>query len=782
MKHLLKTLLTAFFCSMLLLTAQAQMQTQTQDVKNVDVKSLPQSEINKAKRAMQDAGLSEEQAIQLARQRGATEQQIMEMRERLSEQDTSQQDMFELYEEPEELPEKPEDSYLSQRKVEFKEELEVFGAYLFNNENLTFEPQVNIQTPKNYEIGIGDQLLIQVWGNSQNNYQLRVNNNGQIVIPDLGPVYVAGMSFDEAEKKIVKNLTAIYADMGGDNPGTFAQLDMGQLRSIRVNLLGEVVAPGTYTLPVTATAFNGLYLSGGPNEIGSFRNIKVIRNNKIEQVIDIYNLLVNADPSDNITLKDGDIILVPPAEKQVVVNGEFKRNGIFEIKEGEMLNDLVRFSGGFKAGAYLGNTQIVRQTQKGQQIIDVPYDLLNTTPLVKGDTIQNTLITDRFENRVSIEGAVYHPGEYEWTEGLTLAQLIDKAGKLLPEAFKGRGLITRYNADRTTSAIAFDVEDISNGNQNILLQADDEVLIKTHFDLKEQPYITVNGEVLDPGPFNWSENMTLGDAIFLAGGLTEGADSTFIEIARRLSYNDASVLSDTIGHVIIANISRGLQLGQNDAEMVLQPWDQVSVRTAPNFRKNETVFISGEVAYAGAYAITNKQMRISDLIQMSGGYTPKAYLKGATLERFSDELGYEQVAINLQNILSNPGNDKDLLLKNSDRLNIPEFMQTVKITGSVQNPFSITFEEGRNAKYYVNRTGGFMSEADKRKTYVQYPNGETAVTKGLILRHYPKVTPGSIVVVPEKPEKERPQGLWLAIASTMSSMAVAIAAVMRASN
>lgn len=753
-----------------------------QDVKNVNVNTLSQEEIQKAQKAMLDAGLSEEEAIQLARQRGATEQQISDFRKRLSEQDTSKQNMYNLYEEPEVLPENEQETENSERTSEFDKELQVFGAYLFNNENLTFEPQVNIQTPKNYEIGFGDQLLIHIWGNSQNNYQLRVNNNGQIIIPDLGPVYVAGLSFDEAEKKIVKNLTSIYADMGGDNPGTFAQLNMGQLRSIRVNLLGEVVTPGTYTLPVTATVFNGLYLSGGPNEIGSFRNIKVIRDNKVEKLIDIYKLLVDADPSDNITLKDGDIIFVPPVEKNVVVNGEFKRNGIFEIKEGEMLNDLVRFAGGFNAAAYTANTQIIRQTQSGQQIIDVAFNQLNTTPLVKGDTIQNSLITDRFENRVSIEGAVYHPGEYEWTEGLTLAQLINKADQLLPEAFKGRGLITRYNADRTTSAIAFDVKDISSGKQNIVLQADDEVLIKTHFDMKEQPYISVNGEVLDPGTFNWSKNMTLGDAIFLAGGLTEGADSTFIEIARRLSYRDATVLSDTIGHVLIANISRGLQFGKNDAEMILQPWDQVSVRTAPNFRQNESVIISGEVTYAGAYAITNKQMRISDLVDMAGGSTPKAYLEGATLNRFSEELGSEQVAINLQDILNNPKDSKDLLLKNGDRLNIPEFMQTVKIIGSVQNPFSITYETGRNAKYYVNRTGGFQQQANKKKTYVQYPNGETAVTKGFIFKRYPNVTPGSVVVVPEKVEKERNQGAWLAIASTMASLAVSIATIVSISN
>ncbi|HYQ56845.1 MAG TPA: SLBB domain-containing protein [Draconibacterium sp.] len=753
-----------------------------QNANNVNVNSLPQEEIEKARKAITDAGLSEEEAIRLARQRGATEQQISDMRKRLQEQDTSKQNMYNLYEEPEVLPEDQQQTENSQRTTEFDKELQAFGAYLFNNENLTFEPQVNIQTPKNYEIGFGDQLLIHIWGNSENNYQLRVNNNGQIIIPDLGPVYVAGLSFDEAEKKIVKNLTSIYADMGGSNPGTFAQLNMGQLRSIRVNLLGEVVTPGTYTLPVTATVFNGLYLSGGPNEIGSFRNIKVIRDNKVEKRIDIYKLLVDADPSDNITLKDGDIIFVPPVEKHVVVNGEFKRNGIFEIKEGEMLNDLVRFAGGFNAAAYTGNTQIIRQTQQGQQIIDVPYDRLNTTPLVKGDTIQNSLITDRFENRVSITGAVYHPGEYEWTEGLTLAQLINKADQLLPEAFKGRGLITRYNADRTTSAIAFNVEDISSGKQNIVLQPDDEVLIKSHFDLKEQPYITVNGEVLEPGPFNWSKNMTLGDAIFLGGGLTEGADSTFIEIARRLSYRDATVLSDTIGHVIIANISRGLQFGENDAEMHLQPWDQVSVRTAPNFRQNESVIISGEVSYAGAYAITNKQMRISDLVDMAGGSTPKAYLEGATLERFSEELGAEQVAINLQDILNHPRSDRDLLLKNGDRLNIPEFMQTVKIIGSVQNPFSITYETGHSAKYYVERTGGFQQQANKGKTYVQYPNGETAVTKGFIFKRYPKVTPGSVVVVPEKVEKERNQGAWLAIASTMASLAVAVATVINVSN
>jgi len=768
------TLLSVFF---IILTAAAQ------DVKNVDVKTVPQQDIQKAQKAMQDAGLSVDQAADIARQRGATEQQISDFRDRLGEGSPGEQVTTDPVQDASEAVEEQQDVERSTRTTGFEARGRIFGAYLFNSKNLTFEPRLNIQTPKTYEVGIGDQLLIHIWGNSQNDYQLVVNNNGQIIIPDVGPVYIAGLTFDAAEDRIKQRLTEIYADMGGSKPGTFAQVNMGQLRSIQVNLVGEVVTPGTYTLPVTATVFNGLYLSGGPGPIGSFRNIKIIRNNTIVKTIDIYNFLVNADPSDNITLKDGDIVFVPPVEKRVEVTGEFKREGLFELKENDMLNDLIRFAGGFTENAYLARTQVLRKTQQGQQIIDVRYDQIAATPLVNGDVIRNSSITDNFENRVTIAGAVYRPGEFEWTQGLTLSQLIEKADSLTPDAFQSRGIITRYNRDLTTAAIAFSVEEIANGSKDILLQPEDMVLIKSHFDLKEQPYITVNGEVLNPGQFNWSDNLTLGDALFLAGGLTEGADSTFIEIARRLSYGEAARLSDTIGHVIVANISRGLNIGRNDADLILQPWDQVSVRRAPNFRQGETAFITGEVTYAGAYAVTDKRMRISDLVEMAGGYTPQAYLKGATLERFSEELGTERVAIDLEYILDNPKSERDLFLNNGDRINIPEFMQTVKITGSVQNPFSITYEDGRHAKYYINRSGGFEARANKKKTYVQYPNGETAVTKGLIIKRYPEVTPGSVVVVPEKPEKQPgDSSRWLAIASALASLAVSIATVVNLTN
>ncbi|MBN2634699.1 MAG: SLBB domain-containing protein, partial [Prolixibacteraceae bacterium] len=582
-----------------------------QDVNSVDVKSLPDSDIKKAQQAMQDAGLSTQDAANLARQKGATEQQIQDFQSRIQDGNTTEGVITDPVQEASERMEEQQDVEKSQRSADFEARGRIFGSYLFNSKNLTFEPSLNIQTPKTYEIGIGDQIIISIWGNSQNNYQLNVNKNGQIMIPDVGPLYVAGLTFEDAENKIKERLIAIYSDMGGNNPQTFAQVNLGQLRSIQVNIVGEATTPGTFTLPVTASVFNALYLSGGPNAIGSFRNIKIIRDNEVIKTVDMYNFLVNADPSDNITLKDQDIVFIPAAEKRVEVTGQFKRTGLFELKDPETLSDLIRFAGGFNQNAYLAKTQIYRKTQQGYQINDVHFDAIKTTMLHNGDEVRNEKIQETFENRVTITGAVYRPGEYEWKSGLTLKQLILKADSLTADVFTNRGMITRFNPDLTTQSIAFNVNDIITGKTNILLQPEDMVLVKSIFDLAEQPYIVVNGEVSQPGQFSWSDDITLGDAIFLAGGFSEGADSTFIEIARRLTYNEAAQLSDTVVHIIIANMSRSLEISRNDADLKLEPFDQISVRRAPNFRRSETAFITGEVVYEGAYAINNKQLRIS---------------------------------------------------------------------------------------------------------------------------------------------------------------------------
>jgi protein involved in polysaccharide export with SLBB domain len=749
-----------------------------QDIKNIDVKTVPKSDIKKAQQAMKDAGLSTQDAANIARQKGATEQQILDFEKRIQNDNSSQTTISDPVEEASRKVEEQGNVEKSKRKAGFSAGGRVFGSYIFNSKNMTFEPSLNIQTPKKYEISIGDQILINIWGNSQNNYQLTVNKNGQIMIPDIGPVYVAGLTFDNARIKIKQRLSTIYSDMDSDNPETFAQVNMGQLRSIQVNLVGEVTTPGTYTLPVTATVFNALYLSGGPNKIGSFRNIRIVRNNKIVKTIDMYKFLVNANPSDNVLLKDDDIIFIPPIEKRVEVNGQFKRNGLFELKDDEMLDELIHFAGGFTENSYLSKTQILRKTQQGQQILDIPFKQLKSTSLINGDIISNEKILDAFENRVTIAGAVYRPGEYEWKEGLTLFDLIIKADSLTPDAFQNRGIITRYNPDLSTTTIQFNVNDIAVKKSNIILQQEDMVLIKSHFQLEESTFITVNGEVQSPGKFAWSENLTLGDAIFLAGGLTESADSTFIEVARRLSHEEAAQLSNKLAHTQVVNISRALGLTDNDAAFILKPFDQISVRRAPGFRKHGTALITGEIVYSGAYAISNKNQRISDLIKMAHGITPQAFIAGATLSRTSKELGSEKIAIDLAKILNNPGGQNDLFLNDGDRINIPEFMQTIKISGNVQNPFSITFEQGKKAKYYIDRCGGFKSNAKKNKVYVLYANGTTAVRKGFIIKSYPKVQAGSQIIVPKKPEKKiGDSGKWLAFASVIASLAVSIATI-----
>jgi protein involved in polysaccharide export with SLBB domain len=752
-----------------------------QDVKSVDPKTLPESDIKRVENAIKESGMSFEEAATLARQRGASEQQIRDMQQRLQQgsemQDTEVQETEPQTESANEIEETFE---TSARRAAIETSTPIFGAYLFNNENLTFEPSLNIQTPGDYEIGIGDQVIISIWGNSQNNYQLTVNRNGQIMVPDVGPVYLADLSFNEAEKKIINRLTEIYADMEGPNPQTFAQVNMGRLRSIKINLVEEVNAPGTYTLPVTSTAFNALYLSGGPNQIGSFRDIRIIRNNKIFKTIDIYKFLIDGNISENILLKDEDIIFIPPAEKRVTVSGEFKRPGIFELKDNEQLDDLIRYSGGFTEDAWWSDLKIYRKTLTGKVIIDVKFSETETTLLHDGDIIMNGKVLDLFKNRVTISGPVIRPGEYEWEQGLTVMDLIMKADSLVGDIFVNRANILRLNDDLTTSSISFDVGEIVRGEKRILLQPEDVVILKSNFDLRENRFISVTGEVLNPGQIPFSENITLGDAIFRAGGFTEAADISFIEVARRLSYEEAANLSDQMVHIFTFDLSRGLHLQKEDAGFTLKPFDQISVRRAPGFNESASVQITGEVKYAGRYAIQNKNQRISDLIEMAGGITPQSFLEGATLSRQTNELGSEFVAIHLQRIMENKGGQDDLFLRNGDVLHIPQYIQTVKVTGSVQNPFSITYEKGKNLKYYIDKCGGFSTEAMRRKTFVKYPNGATASTKSFIVKSYPEILPGSQIVVPVKPDKEgMSTGQWLSIASTFSSIAVAIAAILR---
>lgn len=774
-------ILTAGFIS-LLFTFSA---IQAQGLQSIDVKSLSSSQINQAKQALLNSGLSEEQAIAEARNRGASEAQIQQMltRMRTTEKKAAKDSSAlagdaELYIMQDSLQREDQASQFREFQAGATpiSDSANFGAYLFNNKNLTFEPALSIQTPKNYEINIGDEIIINIWGNSVQDYQLNVDRNGQIQIPQIGPVYVAGKRFDDASKLIKQRLTAIYAGIAGSNPNTFAQVNMGRLRSIQVNLVGEVQMPGTYTLPATSSVFNALYLSGGPNEIGSFRTIKIFRDNELYRTLDIYDFLMNGDQKNNIILKNEDIIFVPVSEKRIRVNGEFRRKAKFELKEGETLSDVIRFAGGFTDEAYLLNVKIYRKTQEGLRIFDIAETDMDLAELKNGDLVISERILQELENRVYISGSVYRPGMYEWVENLHVSELILKADSIVPDAMVEMGQITRLNPDYRQSMISFNVKDVLSGKNDILLEPKDVVLIKSHFELKDKPTITVDGRVREGGSFEFKENMSLPDAVYLAGGFAEDADSNFIQISRRLSYQEAASLNDKLVDVFTIPLPRTLNANDPSVSFKLQPYDHIYIRKAPGYVDQGRVLISGEVVYTGYYAIQNKQNKISDLIQWSGGLTPEAYIEGASLSK----IDAGKVGIDLKKILTSPGSRNDLILSPGDELYIPKLPETVNVLGQVQNPFATVYTPGMGVKHYIRSSGGWGDSPDRKRIYVTYPDGSSDMTRSFIFRDYPRVKPGSKIIVPKKPERApRPElaQMWLGIGTTAATLAVTVISI-----
>ncbi len=774
---------------------------------NTDVNNLSDQQIQQIVDEITNRGLTMEQAIELARVRGASQTQISQLQSRIRAlQNTGQTSAGETTGQQSETSVLQVDSLSQKAPIEpSPRNKKIFGFNFFNSKNLTFEPSVNIPIPENYVLGINDQLVINIWGASQQTYQLTVDNNGSIQIPDLGPVQVAGLEFREAENRIRQRLVAIYSGMGGERPNTFAEIGISNLRSIKVNVIGEVNAPGTYTLPATASAFNALYLSGGPNENGSFRNIQVIRQNKVIAQIDVYDFLIHANTDNNIALRDQDILFIPTYNKRVAATGTFKREGYYELNDQESLNDLLSYTGGFSDHAYHDRLTITRTTGKQFKVLDVIKGEFDSFIPHNGDSIVAGEIISRYENRVSISGAVFRPGSFELSEGMKLSELITKADGVKESVYSNRGVIIRLGQDLSPQTIAFHVPDILNGTDDLLLKREDQVIIQDIFSMREARFVRIYGEVLNPGQYPYRENMSMKDLVFLAGGFTEAASESFIELARRRNYQLASEMSDQLASLHQFTIGRDLVINEEDARFKIQPYDYVYVRKAPSYNQQRTVTIQGEVAYPGPYSISSKTERVSDLLKRSGGLTPHAYSKGAVLKRrrtddeitkqsmhttLNDSLlesAQEQLADNyklelrLESILAEPGSIFDYVLREGDEIIVPEVTQEVKISGEVLNPIGLAYQENKSLQYYIDRSGGFSSNAKKGKVFVIYSDGTTDVTKGLFKRNYPNLEPGSQIVVPQKPE--RPTGdqtsKWLSIASAFSSIAIAIAAVLR---
>ncbi|MFA8434233.1 MAG: SLBB domain-containing protein [Marinifilaceae bacterium] len=806
-----RVLRVLFFVGFILFAPRVWSQNPQVNPASVDVNQMSDEQIKKMLAEMEKRGLGVEEAIALARAKGATQQQIDQMRRRIEALKWSSRGDSTLMKgiEEEELLNKEEEF---SQKAEFEleeeeEELNVFGFQFFNTENLSFAPNVNVPVSDNYALGNGDEVVINVYGASQQTYTLQVERNGMIQIPDLGPVHVGGLPFKEVVSRIQKRLVSIYNGMQGEHPNTFAEVSLGQLKGINVNVIGEVYVPGTYTLPATASAFNALYLAGGPNSTGSFRRIDVIRDGVIYRSIDVYSYLIDGITDDNVQLRDMDVVLVRPYGLRVSVGGEFKRQGVYEAKEGEKVSDLIRYAGGFAEKAYTHRVDLYRNNSRTLSFKDVVADDFDRVVLQSGDSLVAGVIADRFDNRVSVEGAVYRPGDYELNDGGLLSDLLDRAEGVKEEAFLERGVITRKKKDMSMETISFSVKDVLAGKADVELQREDRVQISSIFEMREARTVEVFGEVQFQGTYAFSEHMLLKDLIFQAGGFKENADVSGIEVARRLSYDEASQLGSQLLHTYQFSVDRDLKLADEDANFELMPFDHVYIRQAPGFRPQGTVMLEGEVKYAGVYGITRKQERLSEVIKRAGWVTPEAYVRGASLRRKVElseaeyearvelakrdttldeedvkKIDYTVVGIQLDEILQQPGGDKDIFVEDGDQILIPSRMQTVKVSGAVLSPVALTCRKGLRLKNYIYQSGGFADDAKKSKTYVLYANGTTSATKGVLFwRKYPRIEPGCEIIVPAKPEVDKAAAAtrWMAFASTLASLITAVAVATR---
>lgn len=804
-------------------SAQAQ-NINSMNFSTINVDNLSDQQIRQFMMQAQQSGMTDDQIAQLALSKGMSPVQLQKLKARIAQlsvsdstrlqsvagiSDTTQGTFTGGLKTP-----GASDTLLNMEKALNALRPKIFGEELFNNPNMTFEPNLNIPTPPNYQLGPNDELVIDIYGYSQADYHLTVSNEGSVNIPYIGVVYVNGLTMEAATQKIKAKLSTVYSAIKTGK--TSVQVSLGRIRSIKVTIMGEVTKPGTYTLPSLATVFNALYASGGPNQNGSFRDIEVIRNSKVVDTMDVYQFLMSGNQSNNIRLQDQDIIRIPVYQDRVQIMGQVKRPGIYEMKPDENLQNLITYAGGFSDSAYRATIKAVRLTSIEKEVMDISSANFGTFHPQNGDKYSVGSILDKYKNRVIIDGAVYRPGQYALTDGLTLSQLINDASGLREDAFLPRGYIVRQNPDLTTSTIQFDVAKIVDGQEvDITLQKEDVVHIYSIFDLRDKYAVVIEGSVRKPGTYKYADSMTLEDLIMQAGGLAEGAAPMRIDVSRRVvDTTNAGSASASTAEVFHEKVDKDLQL--NASRFVLRPFDIVAVRELPGYEVQRQIMVKGEVMYPGLYTITKKDERISDLIQRAGGLTQLAYPQGASLQRVvnldssgmarmkmmkfaqlqtaltggNDSTVLHQlkstivhndfVGIHLDQILQDPNSKYNLFLDSGDVLYVPRKLQTVKINGEVLFPVNTTFVPGEHMKYYISQGGGFSNDARKGRIYVVYANGFVRSTHHfLFFRNYPEVKPGSEIFVPMKPvTKNITAAQILGIASGVSGLTLTVLAIL----
>ena len=709
-------------------------------------------------------------------------------------------------------PEKRDDSEKAQnnnmREAAPVGNIKVFGRDIFNNSNLTFEPSLNIATPVNYRLGPGDQLVIEVWGASQANITQKVTPDGYITIPDVGPIQVNGLTVQAASNKIRAKLSKIYSGMGTTNVdlSTDVKVSLGQIRTIQVNIMGEVAQPGTYALSSFSTVFHALYKAGGISQLGSLRNIKVVRGGRTVATVDVYDYILHGRSHSDIRLQEGDVILASPYDALVLVKGKIKRPMYYEMKRTESIRTLIDYAGGFTNDAYTSAVTVERNDEKERTICSVDDMNYGVFKVKDGDVVSVGAILDRYNNRIEIKGAVYRPGFYELGKEIsTVRDLITKADGLLEDAFTNRAVLHRENLDKTLEIISVNVKGVLDGTEpDITLQRNDVLFIPSKYDLEAKGTIEISGEVYSPGIFPYAENTKLEDLIIMAGGLTESASKVRVDIARRLNDPNSTKKQKEISKMFSFAVKDGFVV-EGDPGFILEPYDQVFVRRSPGYTPKVNVSIAGEVEFEGSYALNERNERLSDLIARAGGLTGFAYLKGARLERQLTEEEYLQakelltmvasnnqisgndsiiipavsrtytVAIDLEKIMSNPHSSLDPVLQDGDAVIIPQLMTTVQVTGSVRKPNSVVYNPDMKLKDYISEAGGYAERARKSGTFILYPNGHI---KELGRNASAKeIVGGAKIIVPQKGRSQWNLGTTLSTISTSVSMLAVIASL-----
>lgn len=771
------------------------------DLSNIKVDNISDADISKLKTQLQAKGTTMEQAEPLALSKGMKPAEFAKLKLRVGTIGPTVAPATGTSDGARKQDEELEEVVKSDNKSI------VFGSELFTGTSLTFEPNLKMATPVNYILGPGDELQISVFGVQEMNSSATLSSEGKINIPFVGQIMLAGMPIEAATQKIKSALARIYTTVASGQ--SQVGISLSKIRTIKITLIGAK-QPGNYSVSSLSSVYNALYVGGGPATNGTYRNIELIRNNKVIRNIDIYRFLVNGDQSDNIGLKDNDVIRIPVYLHRVTLSGEVVRQGIFEMKSGESFDKLVSFASGFTDLAYKATINVIKKTEKEFKVAEIKSDQFKLYLPTNGDEFRVTKILNRFENKITITGAVFRPDVYAFTDGMKIKELLNKADGLKEDAYLQRAVIMRMKPDFTTIMLDVDLAAVLDNNQeaNIVLKKEDVVNVYSIFDFKENYKLSIDGEVRKPGSYPFSENLTLNDLLLQAGGLTSAA-SKKIEIARMVKSDVLNDANPTKIELLTINIDNNTN--EQAQNIVLQPFDVISVRRIAVYNVPETIIVKGSVAYPGIYAITNKKEKIYDILMRAGGLLANANANSVLVKRpiqkkqidaiaevnlnlgkddmvqkeltkkVTEELKYLTIPIEWDQIESNKNSSTNITLFAGDEVEVGVFSESVKVVGNVLLNSEIPYQSGRGFNYYINAVGGTDFKGWKQRAYIIYPNGKAAVAKNfLFFRSYPKVMPGSQIVIPEKPEKPKTNTTEIiSIASVLASLAGVIIAIIR---